>query len=335
MISRHTAMLNLQTMGSFYVKGRSVHSAGLPAKEFVLAPGGVPVTINPNGTRQLGQMYVQYFFPETDRSKPALSFWHGGSLTGAMWENTPDGRAGWLSYFLQQGWGVFNADAVERGRSGWNPGDARFAESPILRTAEDCFTQFRIGAPVAQATTDNFWQAAYPGCQFPLEHFSDFMCQIVPRWATTDDLILSAYGELLQRTGPVVIVAHSQGAVFALRAAARHPDKVAGIIAIEPAQAAQEQDVYNLASIPMLVVYGDNLHLDKRWPSIRQRTDSFFQQLQLHGGDVTLLDLPRQGITGNSHMLMMERNSDVIAQLINDWLLQRFQHQVPERVNTL
>ena len=28
------------------------------------------------------------------------------------------------------------------------------------------------------------------------------------------------------------------------------------------------------------------------------------------------------GITGNTHMLMMDRNSDEVAKLINDWLAQ-------------
>ena len=40
--------------------------------------------------------------------------WHGAWLTGATWETTPDGREGWLNYFLKQGWAMYNSDAVER-----------------------------------------------------------------------------------------------------------------------------------------------------------------------------------------------------------------------------
>ncbi len=332
MTSQADSALTLQTFGSFYLAGQPRVQTSLPTREVVLAPGGVPVTINPNGTQWLGQMYVQYFFPAQSVDAPPLSFWHGGSMTGAMWEQTPDGRAGWMQWFLRRGWRVYNADAVERGRSGWSPDAPPFAEAPILRTAEDCFTQFRIGSPVSQLTPQALSQAAYPNCQFPLEHFSDFMCQVVPRWTKTDQLMLEAWCELLERTGPVTIVAHSQGAVFALRAAARCPNKVAAIVAIEPAQAAELRDITALSAIPVLVIYGDNLELDKRWPQIRQRTDVFFHQLQQQGGDVTLVDLPQHGIDGNSHLLMMERNSDAIAQLINDWLLQKCQHN-PQRVS--
>ena len=31
-------------------------------------------------------------------------------------------------------------------------------------------------------------------------------------------------------------------------------------------------------------------------------------------------DLPAMGIKGNTHMLMMDRNSDEVAKLVNDWI---------------
>jgi len=36
------------------------------------------------------------------------------AATGVTWETTPDGREGWLNYFLRKGWAVYNSDAVER-----------------------------------------------------------------------------------------------------------------------------------------------------------------------------------------------------------------------------
>lgn len=234
---------------------------------------------------------------------------------GAMWETTPDGREGWLHYFLRRGWPVYNVDAVARGRAGWAPRDPHFASPAILRTAEDSFCQFRIGARVQRATHDALRAAAYPHCQFPHAAFEQFMCQVVPRWATTDDLILNAYCRLLDRLGPQIIIAHSQGAAFALRAGARRPDKVK---AIEPAQGGGEEA---LAAIPLLLVYGDNLHLDARWPQIRARTDAYFAQLSARGARVDILDLPRAGLLGNSHMLMMEHNNHAIAALIARWLM--------------
>jgi hypothetical protein len=41
------------------------------------------------------------------------------------------------------------------------------------------------------------------------------------------------------------------------------------------------------------------------------------------GGKIDWLDLPKAGLRGNSHMLMMDRNSDEIAKRVHDWLSQQ------------
>ena len=38
------------------------------------------------------------------------------------------------------------------------------------------------------------------------------------------------------------------------------------------------------------------------------------------GGRYDVIDLPKIGITGNSHMIVMDRNSDQVAGLIQGWL---------------
>ncbi|HVY14954.1 MAG TPA: hypothetical protein VHB27_06990 [Rhodopila sp.] len=113
--------LALSAMGSFFAGGRMTETTGAALEEHVLAVNGVPVRIDPNGTTVVGQMYVQYAIPAETGGRPPLLFWHGGSLTGATWETTPDGREGWYTWFLRHGWPCCNVDAVERGRSGWAP----------------------------------------------------------------------------------------------------------------------------------------------------------------------------------------------------------------------
>jgi pimeloyl-ACP methyl ester carboxylesterase len=318
--------LTLRDMGSFFVGGHQTETTEAPVQDWVLTPNGIPVRIDPNGTTQVGQMYVQYFLPAESQGRLPILFWHGGSLTGATWETTPDGREGWLTYFLRQGWPSYNVDAVERGRSGWAPRDPHFAHPPLLRTLQDSFTQFRIGRPVADGSLPALTGAAYPGCQFPLESFATFVQQVVPRWSTTDDLTLDAYCALLARTGPAIIVAHSQGGAFAFRAAERCPDKVAAIVALEPAQGGSTDGAV-LAKIPVLAVYGDHLGLDARWPRIRERTETYFARARAAGTRVDIIDLPTIGIHGNSHMLMMERNNTAIANLVLQWL----QSRIPTR----
>jgi len=316
-----TPPLILSDMGSFFTGGHPTETSGAPLEQHILARNGVPVPIDPNGTTMLGQIYVQYARPEAAGTRPPILFWHGGSLTGATWETTPDGREGWYTWFLRRHWPCFIADAVERGRSGWAPRDPHFAAPALLRTLQDSFVQFRLGTRVKDGRLETLQAAAYPDSRFPLHAFDQFMRQVVPRWSTTDDLSVDAYCALLDRTGPAVIIAHSQGGAFAFRAAEKRPDLVRAIIAVEPAQGGIT-DGAALAGIPILALYGDHLPLDARWPSIRARTDAWFTTARENGVAVDILDLPSRGITGNSHMLMMEENNAEIAAIIDDWLTQ-------------
>src|SRR5882672_6791119 len=109
--------LVLRGMGSFHVGGRLVEISGQPIKEVVFTPGGVAAKVDPNGTYQAEQMYVQYFLPKNRKGKVPLLMWHGGGLTGVTYETTPDGREGWLNMFVRMGWDTYNSDAVERGRA--------------------------------------------------------------------------------------------------------------------------------------------------------------------------------------------------------------------------
>lgn len=311
--------IRLRDFGSFHVPGHDIEVTGADVTERVLAKGGVPIRIDPNGTTAVGQVYVQYFLAEPQNGRPPVLFIHGGSLTGVTWETTPDGREGWLGWFLRHGWDCYNLDAVERGRAGWSPLAAEFAAPPMLRTLQDAFPQFRLGGKVADGRLESLEAAAYPGSQFPLEAFGAFMQQVVPRWDSTDGLVLAAYDRLLARLGRVVIVAHSQGAAFAQRAAERRPEAVAAMVLVEPAQGGAG-DGAALAGVPMLAVYGDFIERDARWPRIRARNDEFQARVRAAGGRVDVLDLPAAGVYGNSHMLMMERNNAAIAARVNEWL---------------
>src|SRR6185369_4246554 len=70
----------LRDMGSFHVGGRLVEISGKPVKEVTFTPGGVPAKVDPNGTYQVEQMYVQYFLPANEKGAYPLLMWHGGGL---------------------------------------------------------------------------------------------------------------------------------------------------------------------------------------------------------------------------------------------------------------
>lgn len=299
-------------MGAFHIGGREVELAGLPVRELLMAEGGQPVRIDPNGRYWVEQMYAQYFLADPDRGLPPIVFWHGGGMTGATWETTPDGRQGWLHNFLRRGRDVYLCDAVERGRSGFAPVPHVWPEAPVIQTPADIFTRFRIGTRNPQTGT----LQPFADTQFPVEAFDALARQMVPRWTSTDAAVLAAHLALLERIGPAVVVCHSQAGVFALRAAHARPDLVRAVVALEPASIPALDLAARPYVTPTLVVMGDHIATDARWPRMAERIQTFADRQQA----VDVLSLPAAGIHGNSHMLMMDRNSHLIAEQVNDWL---------------
>jgi hypothetical protein len=308
----------LRDMGSFHVGGRLVEISGKPVKEMTFTPGGVPAKVDPNGTYQVEQMYVQYFLPVNEKGAYPLLMWHGGGLTGVTYETTPDGREGWLNYFLRKGWSVYNSDAVERGRSGWAQYPDIFKSEPVFLTTANPFERFRIGD--GSYNPDPAKRKLMPGSQFPNDGYENFVKQNVPRWTTTDDAIIAAYIAEIDRVGPSIILFHSQAGSFGFKVAQARPDKVKALIAIEPAGVGDPAKVDVLKNIPTLIVHGDYIERDSRWPKIRATGIAFAESIKTAGGSVDVVDLPAAGIKGNSHMLMMDKNNAEVASLIQKWL---------------
>jgi hypothetical protein len=208
--SNDSSAIVLKDFGSFQVGGRTVELRGKPVRQIQYSAGGTTGMLDPNGTYHVEHMYVQYFIPENQRGKVPLLLWHGGGFTGSIYETTPDGRPGWLNYFLSQGWAVYNSDAVERGRSGWAQYPDIFAGEPVFMPAENPFGRFRIGHGEESYSHDPTQRKVNPGCQFPVESYENFMRMFVPRWTTTDAATIAAYKAEVEKVGPCAILVHSQ-----------------------------------------------------------------------------------------------------------------------------
>ncbi len=312
----------LRDMGSFHIGGRVVEISGRPVQEIVRVPGGPPSRLDPNGRFQVEQMYVQYFLPQNRKGKYPLLLWHGGGLTGASFETTPDGREGWLNMFIRKGWDVYISDAVERGRSGFASLDIWKGE-PVFLNATDPFERFRIGAGQGSYDPDPAKRRVLPGNQFPVEAYDQFMKQVVPRWLSTDDAIVAAYTELVDKICPCVILFHSQGGAFGFKVAQARPDKVKAIVAVESAGAGQVDRAGALKDTPVLMLFGDNINKDARWTAYHKTDLDYAAAVRAGGGSVDVIELPDQGIKGNSHMLIMDRNNAQIADLIQKWLVSK------------
>lgn len=317
----HSQSFSIREIGSMHIGGTEAVLSGLAEREVQYSPGNPPVTVNPNGALEVGQMYVQYVHLATPKARYPLLLMHGGGLCGVTYETKPDGQPGWQSWFLRAGHDVYVADSVERGRASWARSPEIFHDEPHFRTKEEAWELFRIGA-------DGSWRGsasastANPGILFPIAAFNQFMKQATPRWTTTDNAIQAAYNTLVGDHGPFVIIAHSQGGNFAFKMAAVHPDKVAAVVAVEPSgfPVLSQESMAALRAIPHLFVWGDHMASSAVWKRIRQGLEQYRNSLRAQGVALDELDLPALGIKGNSHMLMMDTNSDRVAGLIQEWL---------------
>jgi hypothetical protein len=317
-LAQSKEQIALRAMGSFHVGGRYIEVKGQPVKEVVFTPGGVPAKIDPNGTYQVEQMYVQYFLVENRKGRLPLLMWHGGGLTGVTYETKPDGGAGWGNFFIRKGFDVYISDAMERGRSGWTD---KFKGEPLFLPLSDPWVRFRIAEKASDWDPDPAKRKTYPGIQFPLEAYEQFMKQAVPRWLTTDDEIVAAYIALVDKVCPCVVMVHSQSGSFGFRVLEARPDKVKALIAVEPTLGGDKSKVASIKHTPIMMMYGDNVKAHARWSKIRQGGVDYAEVLKAAGGSADIYDLPDMGLKGNSHMIMMDKNSDQVADLIHKWLV--------------
>ena len=303
----------LAGFGSFYAGGRQVRIQGRPVTKIQFTPT-VDFDWDPNGLFHIEQAYVQWFVPADRRYELPIVLLHGGGFTGAMWETTPDGRPGWLQDFLVQGHPVYVVDNVERGRAGWCPFPELWPGPPILRSAEEAWSLFRVGA-----AADFTQRRPFAPQRFPTDAFDEMIRGSVPRFPRqTDDAAVAALGAVLAKIArPVALVAHSQGGEIALRVAVADPERIAALVLIEssgfPAAGA-------VAGWPVLQVVGDHLDATPLWGELTRRYRAFAAELTRQGMRNDAWFLAERGVTGNSHMAMMDDNSAEIAGEIGAWV---------------
>ena len=313
----------VKEIGSFHIGGHEVVISGQPTKEVSFTAGMAPLQIDPNGAFEIEQMYVQYVKLAAPKFKYPLLLWHGGGLTGVTWETKPDGKPGWQMFFLNRGYDVYVSDAVERGRASWARYPEFFTSEPMFRPKKEAWELFRFGPPGSyDSSAAN--RRSFPDTQFPTEALDQFAKQGVPRWVTNDAPTQTAYDQLVARVCPCVIVVHSQGGNFGFNAALRAPDKIKALVALEPSGAPDPDkvDVRKLQAVPHLFVYGDHLQDSPPWPTLVKAPQRYRIALAGAGVKTEWIDLPEWGMKGNSHMMMMDRNSDQIADLVAKWLEQ-------------
>ena len=234
---------------------------------------------------------------------PPLFWSTAAGMCGSCWETTPDGRPGWLHLLLQQGYEVHVLDNVERGRAGFVPG--LWEGGPVLRSIEEAWTLMRIG------DTENFAaRRPFEGQKFPVDSLEALARRFVPRWFSTTGLQAAALRAVLARTGPATVICHSQGSEAVFDALSADPQLAVAVVALEPSSDHDPRGP--LADLPMVLVSGGFLDTTEFWQA---RRAAWRQSARNTRGRTGLLETDAEIGPGHSHMLMMDRDNDMLLDL--------------------
>jgi pimeloyl-ACP methyl ester carboxylesterase len=297
-----------------------------------------------SGTVARGPMYVQWESPVEVRKPYPIVLVHGGGGQGTDWLGTPDGRPGWATYLLEEGYAVYVVDRPGHGRCSFHPdvlgpmgGPFTFELARALFTASEhptahLHTQWLGSGEIGDPALDQFLASSGPMlADFPAAHA----------------LEQARCAELLDRIGPAIVMTHSAGGPAGWLLADARPELVRAIVAIEPlgppflenpglgvsldwgltaaplafdppvADPAELEGAArrlpNLEGIPIAVVSAEASLLAHSDPA----TVAFLAQA---GCDVEHLRLADRGVHGNGHLMMLERNSREALRPILDWL---------------
>lgn len=206
----------------------------------------------------------------------------------------------------------------------WSSFPHVYNSEPFFRAKKEGWELFRIGPTNSYATSPG-QRVSYPDTQFPNATFDQLTKQAVPRWATNDAATQQAYDQYVQKACPCVIVVHSQGSNFAFNAALHAPDKIKAIVALKPSGSLDPSKVAveGLEHIPLLFVWGDHIKESGLWRKSKAASLTFQSALKQHGTTADMFSLPELGMLGNTHMLMMDKNSDEIATRVQQWHAQQ------------
>jgi hypothetical protein len=236
---------------------------------------------------------------------------------------------GWSEYFVRKDRSVYLADQSSRARSGFDPsvitavkaGTIPPAQLPNVLAAshQTAWTVFRFGPSFGKA---------FPDGQFPIEAVDELYKQMIPDLNSTlpnPNPTWTNMANLAVKLKGAVLMGHSESGYFPEQAALINPAGIKGVISIEmPCPPMSDAQIASLAKIPTLVVFGDHLGDVQggiaNWPTSFESCQKFVDQLKKVGGDAEMMSLPKMGIKGNSHMLMQDRNSDQLADLVIAWI---------------
>ena len=161
------------------------------------------------------QMYVEYWLPAQVRHPYPVVLVHGGYGQGADWISTPEGKRGWASLLVEQGYKVYVVDRPGQGRPPYFPWFHGYFDERA-QTFEGAAKELGrdVNDPVvAQAVASKGQPMA-----------NNAITQTV--WRTRGAM-------LLDQIGPAIFVTRGDGVVLASLTAQERPNLVKGIAAVD------------------------------------------------------------------------------------------------------
>ncbi|MDO5532858.1 alpha/beta fold hydrolase [Sutterella sp.] len=335
--SNASPVISLATMGSFFFGGSVEQKAG-------------------GETFHGDHGYAQYYVAAHSRTLP-LVMWHGIGQSGKTYESTPDGREGYQALLPRRDWSVYIIDQPRRGRAGYTSAPLVKTAIPTTTSEAGVWRAFRNG-PWQPPKAAGF----YDKTQFPVSGYAidQFFRQQTPD--TGEEPSTAEYrakmgetvGALFDRIGEGILITHSNSGQYGWETAAARPDLVKAIVAYEPGMCAfpEEEPPEDipasselvasrmfprmmpmekwkaLTKMPIMIVFGDNIvdepsqvFNEDVWRLARAR--QFVELVNRHGGDATLVELPKIGIRGNTHAAFADANNVEIADLLSKFLAEK------------
>lgn len=317
---------------------------------------GVERAAHPAGTVPRGPMFVQWEAPVEVRHRYPLVLVHGGGGQGLDWLGTPDGRPGWATYLVQEGYAVYVVDRPGHGRASYHPDVLGSMTAPF--THELAVGLFMSGAEGAIPHPTAHLHTQWPGSgelDDPMvDQFVASSGPMIQDFAAAHALEQTRLAELLDRIGPAIVMTHSAGGPAGWLVADVRPPLVKVLVAIEPLgppfvhnpQLGFSLD-WGVAAAPLTfdptVSDASELATEPSQPTEPARTlpnlrripiavvtapgsllghadASTVAFLRQAGCDVDHLRLEDLGVHGNGHLMMLEKNSREVLDAILGWI---------------
>lgn len=266
-----------------------------------------------NGTTLAGTTYVQYLKPAKKRSQYPVILVHGGAGQGTHYMGIM-GLAGWAHYWVQAGYDTYVIDRPGHGRAVYHP-DVYGEIVPVFGYSS-VTGDIKRGAVEPNkrwiGTTGDIGDEV-------VDQFQAGQNSIPRDMAVFKKYYESGAGELLDKIGPSIIMAHSMGGPWPYVAATARPGKVKAILDVEGASPLQAPWSVAAASpglkgVPIICVTAER---SGRNPA------QFMETLKSGGCTVEALNLKDKGILGNSHFMMFENNRKQVFDAIRSTLESR------------